>query len=1060
MKTKFSLAACGMGVWVLFAGLSEAGPSLPVPKPPVQSAALLTGPGVDPAATNGQWFMDAGGIETVRTNEFHDEVSGGLGANAITGYVDSIVYQGGPGTPIQGFSIQATIHNDTTLEAGWGPGANSHGESRPRDLSENPYVGPLVDVKLAAEFAIGDTNKLPVGFNYPAGPYREGESPFIEAVNEDQWGWYCWNPEDPDPEHKPSGGYFVPTWDFGTIPQGQSATRQLTFVVVPPGLQPSDPRYLAIVASYTSTNDVLLNRSQSLKISTWIDDLALDLGSPMEEPPPLRLSDVSVFHNPYLEEEEQLDFGDAPDPTYPTLLASDGARHTVVPGVYLGALIDAEADGQPNAGATGDDMANLADEDGVALPPQLYVGLVSTAQVAVSTFGYLTAWIDYNANGSWEGTERIFGAMVVTAGVNNLIFTVPPGTPPGAAYARFRYTTQMGALLPTGAAPDGEVEDCHVTILQEEEEDLDFGDAPDVPYPTLIANDGARHGVVPGVYLGALIDAEADGQPDSTATGDDLANLADEDGVSFLNNWVAGQVATVQVAASTSGIVSAWVDFDANGSWGDFGENVLAGAPVVAGANVMVVNVPASSSTVSTYARFRFTTLPVFMMYTGLVANGEVEDYALVVYQAEEEVLDFGDANDSAGTPGYPTLLANNGARHAVVPGVYLGAAIDAEPDGQPDGTATGDDNNPPLGIDDEDGVALPATLYAGSTVPVPVTASVAGFLNAWIDWNADGDWLDAGEQVFANQPLGAGPNLLPLPVPVPPALSAGSPHTRWRYTTNAVVLPGPTFVGWMDNGEVEDYEVRLESVDFGDAPDPPYPTRLASDGARHRTSTAYWLGATAPDTEPEGLADVQALGDDNDNVDDEDWVAVAATLVRGSNKTITAYASTNGFLNVWVDFNADGDWADGGERAVADCSLTAGSNAVVIAVPADSAVGPTFARARFCSVAGGSYVGLASDGEVEDYAVTIYQNGPDTNHFTITNVAHSAANQTTIWWVGATDAVYETQFILDLPSTASPPWTAWGARVTGPPLTQADTNAGNTAKHYRVVAPYAPPPP
>ena len=46
------------------------------------------------------------------------------------------------------------------------------------------------------------------------------------------------------------------------------------------------------------------------------------------------------------------------------------------------------------------------------------------------------------------------------------------------------------------------------------------------------------------------------------------------------------------------------------------------------------------------------------------------------------------------------------------------------------------------------------------------------------------------------------------------------------------------------------------------------------------------------------------------------------------------------------------------------------------------------------------------------------------------------------------------------LPSTASPPWTAWGPWVSAPPLTQVDTNAAETAKHYRVVAPFSPPPP
>ena len=50
-----------------------------------------------------------------------------------------------------------------------------------------------------------------------------------------------------------------------------------------------------------------------------------------------------------------LDFGNA-QPVYPTLLASNGARHTVVSGFSLGPTIDEEADGQPNATATGDDQ--------------------------------------------------------------------------------------------------------------------------------------------------------------------------------------------------------------------------------------------------------------------------------------------------------------------------------------------------------------------------------------------------------------------------------------------------------------------------------------------------------------------------------------------------------------------------------------------------------------------------------------------------------------------------------------------------------------------------------
>ena len=38
----------------------------------------------------------------------------------------------------------------------------------------------------------------------------------------------------------------------------------------------------------------------------------------------------------------QFDWGDAPDPTYPTLGSSTGANHLIVPGVFMGTSIDSE----------------------------------------------------------------------------------------------------------------------------------------------------------------------------------------------------------------------------------------------------------------------------------------------------------------------------------------------------------------------------------------------------------------------------------------------------------------------------------------------------------------------------------------------------------------------------------------------------------------------------------------------------------------------------------------------------------------------------------------------
>ena len=60
------------------------------------------------------------------------------------------------------------------------------------------------------------------------------------------------------------------------------------------------------------------------------------------------------------------DYGDLPDRPYPTLLASNGARHTIQPGFHLGAAIDADVNGQPDPAARRDDENGIPDdEDGV-----------------------------------------------------------------------------------------------------------------------------------------------------------------------------------------------------------------------------------------------------------------------------------------------------------------------------------------------------------------------------------------------------------------------------------------------------------------------------------------------------------------------------------------------------------------------------------------------------------------------------------------------------------------------------------------------------------------------
>jgi hypothetical protein len=648
------------------------------------------------------------------------------------------------------------------------------------------------------------------------------------------------------------------------------------------------------------------------------------------------------------------DFGDAPDQPYPTLLASNGARHAIVAGVYMGTQIDAEPDGQPTAAADGDDINNLPDEDGVAWVTPLIPGQPAQVDVTVSISGWLDAWIDFNQSGAWDPGELIYSGGVST-GLTSIGFPVPGGALIGTTYARFRYNVSGLILAPSGPAPDGEVEDYRVFV--EEPVDLDYGDAPDQPYPTLLANNGARHVINPNVFMGALIDAEFDGQPDPNAKGDDINNLPDEDGVNFVTPLYPGNPAQVDVIVSVNGWLDFWFDFDQSGTW-DAAELMFSG-PVVAGLNSINFNVPAAAVPgAQVFSRFRYNTNGPLAV-TGLANDGEVEDYESII---EEEQLDFGDAPDQP----YPTLLANNGARHPVDPAVFMGNLIDTEPDGQPTPAADGDDL---ANLPDEDGVTFVTPLLIGQAAQVDVVVSAVGWLDVWFDFNQNGSWLDPGELVYSGNVV-VGNN--PIGFAIPGGLTPGPTYARFRYNVGGAALT-PDGLGPI--GEVEDYEVTIlepvEELDFGDAPDGPYPTLLANNGARHIIVGGVYMGALI-DAEADGQPTGPADGDDLATSDDEDGVVFTTPLVPYSPATVDVTVSVSGLLDAWIDFDANGVW-DASEQIFASQPVAAGLNSLNFNVPlTGSQAFNTYARFRFSLVGGLAPDGLAPQGEVEDYRVIV----------------------------------------------------------------------------------------
>ena len=170
----------------------------------------------------------------------------------------------------------------------------------------------------------------------------------------------------------------------------------------------------------------------------------------------------------------------------------------------------------------------------------------------------------------------------------------------------------------------------------------EFGDAP-APYPTLQEEDGAQH-LANGPRLGELRDTEEDGQPSAAADGDDTANENDEDGVT-LSIVTSGQTnASLSVnvqEAPTGAQLDAWIDFDADGSWGGPGEQIADALAVANGDNTLSFAVPSWATDGSHMARFRLAESGDLGFF-GLAGSGEVEDHLVDITTAVPAVEVFG----------------------------------------------------------------------------------------------------------------------------------------------------------------------------------------------------------------------------------------------------------------------------------------------------------------------------------------------------------------------------------------------------------------------------------
>lgn len=262
----------------------------------------------------------------------------------------------------------------------------------------------------------------------------------------------------------------------------------------------------------------------------------------------------------------------------------------------------------------------------------------------------------------------------------------------------------------------------------------------------------------------------------------------------------------------------------------------------------------------------------------------------------------------------------------------------------------------------------ITATLNNAGPDPIPFL-KVADLLPdglTFVSASGDGTYDETLDEWETTGPLAAGADFtLTLTVSAPSVAT---------FATDAEVIEQ-----WSDDvdstpndGTGDDFaslSVTAVQLDRSDAP----VTGTSYGEATHVITAGIQLGA-AIDADVASIANADASGDGAD----DDGVTIP-TLTQGASATISVdvqqVAGNDGYLQGWIDWNGDGDFDDPAEQVATDLQSAdtgASTISVPVTVPAIATTTPTFARFRWSTTQALDSTTAASDGEVEDYQVTI----------------------------------------------------------------------------------------
>ncbi|MDH7448025.1 M43 family zinc metalloprotease [Aquimarina sp. 2201CG14-23] len=330
------------------------------------------------------------------------------------------------------------------------------------------------------------------------------------------------------------------------------------------------------------------------------------------------------------------------------------------------------------------------------------------------------------------------------------------------------------------------------------------------------------------------------------------------------------------------------------------------------------------------------------------------------------------------------------------------------------------------------DHTSVSTNLAQGSSVTISITPNWGGAgpyneaYGVWIDYNQDGDFADAGEQVFTKTPSQNTPVTGTFTIPN----TAKTGDTRMRvimeYFNNTTSVPEVCKTNH-NYGETEDYTVNItgnsgstctDGIQNGDETgidcggsscEPCVVEPTCTDGIQNGDETGVDCGGSSCEpcqtdvtycedkstrTSGEYISNISVGSINNSTTRSTngygDHTSASTNLAQGSSVTISITPNWGGAgpyneaYGVWIDYNQDGDFADAGEQVFIKTSSQDTPVTGTFSIPNTAKTGDTRMRVimeYFNNTTSVPEVCKTNHnyGETEDYTVTITGNSVPT---------------------------------------------------------------------------------